>query len=102
MIEVVLAMFNNEDVIYQENQVISKLKFFREERNLSQLDLSLSSGVSQNMITYIETGKRTPSLKTLIKLCNALQISPAKLFEDNSKEREKLKIELLSAIKKYM
>ena len=84
-------MFNNEDVIYQENQVINKLKFFREERNLSQLDLSLSSGVSQNMITYIETGKRTPSLKTIIKLCNALQISPAKLFEDNSKEREKLK-----------
>jgi transcriptional regulator with XRE-family HTH domain len=94
-------MFNNEDVIYQENQVINKLKFFREERNLSQLDLSLSSGVSQNMITYIETGKRTPTLKTLIKLCLALGISPVKLFENNI-EKEEAKKNVLKIIQKYM
>ena len=33
------------------------------------------------MITYIETGKRSPTLKTIIKLCNAIGISPAKLFD---------------------
>lgn len=54
------------------------------------------------MITYIETGKRTPTLRTLIKLCNALQISPAKLFEENNKEKEDLKHQLIEAILKYM
>ena len=42
----------------QEKQVLKRLK---ENAQLSQLELSYRSGVSQNMITYIETGKRTPT-----------------------------------------
>ena len=76
---------NEEDITSIENEVLKRLKTFREERNISQLELSLQSGVSQNMITYIETGKRTPTLRTLIKLCDALKISPAKLFEEDNK-----------------
>lgn len=95
-------MFNEEDIISIENEAIRKLKAYREERNISQLELSLQSGVSQNMITYIETGKRAPTLKTIIKLCKALDISPAKLFEDNSPEKENLKQQLIDAIQKYL
>ena len=95
-------MFNEEDIISVENEAIRKLKAYREERNISQLELSLQSGVSQNMITYIETGKRAPTLKTIIKLCKALDISPAKLFEDNSPEKENLKQQLIDAIQKYL
>ena len=95
-------MFNEEDIISIENEAIRKLKAYREERNISQLELSLQSGVSQNMITYIETGKRAPTLKTIIKLCKALDISPAKLFEDNSPEKENLKQQLNDAIQKYL
>ena len=95
-------MFNEEDIIFIENEAIRKLKAYREERNISQLELSLQSGVSQNMITYIETGKRAPTLKTIIKLCKALDISPAKLFEDNSPKKENLKQQLIDAIQKYL
>lgn len=95
-------MFNEEDIISIENEAIRKLKAYREERNISQLELSLQSGVSQNMITYIETGKRAPTLKTIIKLCKALDISPAKLFEENSPEKENLKQQLIDAIQKYL
>jgi len=95
-------MFNEEDIIFIENEAIRKLKAYREERNISQLELSLQSGVSQNMITYIETGKRAPTLKTIIKLCKALDISPAKLFEENSPEKENLKQQLIDAIQKYL
>lgn len=52
------------------------------------------------MITYIETGKRSPTLKTIIKLCNALEISPAKLFEIEDKEKEDTKKMVIDAIKK--
>ena len=86
---------NEEDITSIENEVLKRLKTFREERNISQLELSLQSGVSQNMITYIETGKRTPTLRTLIKLCEALKISPAKLFEEDNKEKLKNLLNLI-------
>lgn len=95
-------MFNEEEINSLETSVLKSLKACREERNISQLELSLISGVSQNMITYIETGKRTPSLRTLLKLCNALEISPAKLFENNNSEKEALKKLLIESIQKYL
>lgn len=95
-------MFKDEDIAVAERNVLKKLKYYREKKNISQFELSLESGVSQNMITYIETGKRTPTLRTLIKLCYALQISPAKLFEENNKEKEDLKHQLIESILKYM
>lgn len=95
-------MFKDEDIAVAERNVLKKLKYYREKKNISQFELSLESGVSQNMITYIETGKRTPTLRTLIKLCYALQISPAKLFEENNNEKEDLKHQLIEAILKYM
>lgn len=58
----------------REKQVALKLKEARENAKLSQLELSFLSGVSQNMITYIETGKRTPTLTTLLKLCDAVTL----------------------------
>ncbi len=66
----------------QEKLIYRRLKREREKQNITQLELSFSSGVSQNMITYIENGKRTPTLHTILKLCNALKINPATLFID--------------------
>ncbi|MCM1322097.1 MAG: helix-turn-helix domain-containing protein [Bacteroides sp.] len=86
----------------QEIQILRKLKAERKNAKMSQLELSLESGVSQNMITYIETGKRTPTLRTLLKLCNALNISPAILFSCPDNEKEKAKQQVLSLIRKYL
>lgn len=68
----------------------------------SQLELSLESGVSQNMITYIEKGKRTPSLTTILKLCNAMKIDPSILFLKHDEEKEHAKQTVLEIIQKYM
>ena len=95
-------MLYNEKIESIEKLVIKRLKYFRESQNISQLELSFMSGISQNMITYIETGKRVPTLKTVIKLCNALKISPCKLFEDDDEEREKAKQEIIKTIQRYM
>ncbi len=85
-----------------EAAILVRMRKCREERQMSQLELSLISGVSQNMITYIETGKRTPSLRTIIKLCVALEISPASLFEPFDEEREAAKKMVLETIQRYM
>ena len=81
-----------------EKKVLARLKEEREKQKLSQLDLSNLSGVSQNMITYIETGKRTPTLKTFLKLCKALNINPSILFEAKNEEKEKVKSVIINLI----
>lgn len=86
----------------QEKQVLQRLKEARENAQLSQLELAYRSGVSQNMITYIETGKRTPTLTTLLKLCNALNISPVVLFADSSADVKKAKATVLELVARYM
>lgn len=91
----------------QENAIYKRLKQEREKQNISQLELSYSSGVSQNMITYIENGKRTPTLHTILKLCNALKINPSALFievniSSSDMEKEKAKQTVLDLINKYM
>ena len=86
----------------QEQFVYSKLKQEREKAKLSQMQLSLDSGVSQNMITYIETGKRTPTVNTILKLCNAMHISPAILFPAGSNEKQKAKETVIDLIQRFM
>ena len=87
------------DVGDQEKLVIQRLKEEREKQKLSQLELSYRSGVSQNMIAYIEGGKRTPTLTTIIKLCNALSISPSVLFLEVDSERDEIKERLFELIR---
>lgn len=86
----------------QEKFVCRRLRAERENAHLSQMELSLESGVSQNMITYIENGKRTPTLSTILKLCNALKIDPSVLFPKRDAKRQAAKNMVLDLIKRYM
>ena len=86
----------------QELFVCKRLKAEREKANLSQMELALESGVSQNMITYIENGKRTPTVMTILKLCNAIGISPAILFPANDTEKKAAKETIISLVERFM
>lgn len=86
----------------QEKYICSQLKKEREKHNLSQMELSYESGVSQNMITYIETGKRTPTINTILKLCNAMKISPALLFPKDISDKQEAKSTVLALVEKFM
>jgi transcriptional regulator with XRE-family HTH domain len=50
------------------------LKHWRSQRNFSQLDLSMASGVSQRHISFIESGRARPSRDMVIKLAAVLDI----------------------------
>ncbi len=86
----------------QEKYVYTRLKQEREKCQMSQLELSLESGVSQNMITYIENGKRTPSITTILKLCDAMKISPSVLFFSAEDEKLTAKKLILDLVQRYM
>jgi len=67
------------------------------------MTLAYESGVSQNMITYIETGKRTPTLNTLLKLCAAMKIDPSVLFPQTaSLSKDEAKKTIINLIELYL
>lgn len=51
------------------------LQNFREMRHLTQGQLGLRAGIAAASVSHFETGQRTPSLESLVKLADALEIS---------------------------
>ena len=88
------------EVDQQIKMVIKRLKEARERAKISQLELSYASELSPNQVNYIETGQRTPNLHTLLRICNALHISPAVLFSPSDEERIEMKNTIVDLVSK--
>jgi transcriptional regulator with XRE-family HTH domain len=54
----------------------------RLEAGMTQEALGLESGVQRNFISLIETGQNQPTITTLFRLAEALQIRASKLVAD--------------------
>jgi transcriptional regulator with XRE-family HTH domain len=91
-----------EKIEMQSRQVVLRLKEEREKARISQMDLSFKAGLSQNLINYIENGKRNPSLHTLLRICDALQIDPARLFFATDEERKLAQETIIGLVRKWM
>ena len=50
------------------------LRYWREVRGVSQLDLSLLAGISQRHISFIESGRSVPGRYTLLNIAQALEV----------------------------
>lgn len=46
----------------------------RERLGLSQMDLSLMAGLNKNVVGYVESGKHTPTLPTILKILDAMEL----------------------------
>lgn len=57
------------------------IKKIRTQKDLSQEKLAEKSGLDRTFISLIETGKRNPTLTTILKISRALNITPAELLE---------------------
>jgi len=90
------------EITAQVKRVSQRLREEREKMRISQMDLSFKAGLSQNQVNYIETGKRTPNLYTILSICNALQISPAVLFEQEDTERQKARETIIRLVLRFM
>ena len=75
------------------------VKSLREILDLTQLELAKQAGVSRTVIALFEQGKRMPHVINLLKICDALHVTPAELFaqsltnwviDKNARERAEL------------
>lgn len=64
-----------------------RLKELREKRKLSQERLSELGGMNRNYVSDVERGRRNPCLWNIVKLADALDVSPAELFRPFDKRR---------------
>jgi len=66
----------------QKIEMVSKvLRHLRNSTNVSQQDISLTTGIDRAFISEIENGKKIPSLETLIKITDYFKISLSDFFK---------------------
>jgi len=84
------------DIKNQLDYVFQKIRSIRILKGVSQMELSLRSNLSQSFIANLEKGKKQPSVLTLIKIADALDVSPKDFFSEsinfNTKEQVKEQI----------
>lgn len=59
----------------------NNLKKIRIEKKMSQVDIAEVLGVNRGFISSIESGKRNPTLSTLVRLANALKVPTDELLK---------------------
>lgn len=71
---------NGEEFVIESVDVGKRLRALREERSVSMRALARRSSLSANALSMIERGLTSPSVSTLIKLANALEVPITAFF----------------------
>ncbi len=58
----------------RQHELGELLRYWRQQRGKSQLDLSLDAGISQRHISFVESGRSVPSRELLLTLSKTLDI----------------------------
>ncbi len=69
-----VVTFTSQNQSNSRHLFAALLKHWRSRQGLSQLDLSLASGVSSKHISFLETGRTGPSKEMVAILCETLDI----------------------------
>ena len=62
-----------------------RLRFLRNERNISAREMSLALGQNESYINKIETCQRSVSMSAFFKICDFFDITPAAFFNEDKK-----------------
>ena len=62
-------------------KLVTKLKYYREEKGLNQEELGMMVGVRRETITRLEKGKYNPSLKLAMDIAKVFNLSVEELFK---------------------
>lgn len=88
----------NSDIDKKVAEIIQKIKTCREIARLSQAELAEKAGISQGFLAMVESGKKVPTITSILKISQALEISPEYLFMTGEQNRQKVKEEIIKKI----
>ncbi|MBP3741510.1 MAG: helix-turn-helix transcriptional regulator [Treponema sp.] len=88
-----------------QEYVISSIRRIRKTKKMSQLDLSVHANMSQSFLANIETGKKEPSVMTIIRIAQAMDVNPREFFPESTNEldinvKSEIKSEIMDLLKK--
>ena len=83
------------------------VKFYREQKQISQSQLAIGADCTNGLIGQIEAGTTKPSFDRIVNIANALGIHPADLFLRNasttvSNTKNLLRTELIPQIEEFV
>lgn len=79
--------------------VVGKIKKIRCSKCISQTELAANAEMSQSFLANVEAGKKEPSTMTLIRIAEAMNISPREFFpEAASEEKNRIKQEIINLL----
>jgi transcriptional regulator with XRE-family HTH domain len=70
-------------------KVLSLLQQERMRRKMSKYFVAQESGLSPQMIAYVERGMRNPTLETVLRMSEAMNVDLAKVIKRARKELSK-------------
>jgi transcriptional regulator with XRE-family HTH domain len=67
-------MLNLKKNIKKDDSIGDILRFWRQLKRISQMDLALDAGVSSKHLSFVETGRSQPSRALVLKLAHSLNV----------------------------
>lgn len=64
------------------------IKHFRKAKKVSQKDLAIITGISQTMISQIESSPNRPTDEVIVKIANALSVTPMLIYLSSAEEHD--------------
>lgn len=71
---------------FDVEKIGERIKVLREQRSLSMRELAAKSDVSASFVSKIESGKASPTVVSLMKLLDAMDIGLHEFFQTDSEE----------------
>lgn len=62
------------------HQIVERIKILKDQKGWSWEKLAYSAGISKSGMCQIKNEQNSPTLITLLKICVALNITPAEFF----------------------
>ena len=73
---------NNFEIESFVTKVGARIKHLRKERGLTQLDLAGQCDMDETAIQRLETGRSSPTVKTLFKITRGLKVEMWEFFRE--------------------
>lgn len=81
-------ILKDTEVNSMENKVGSRIRYFRLRNGLSQEKLALAAGINPAFLGHLERGLKSPTMTTLDKIVEALNISYSEFFSEETNEND--------------